>query len=120
METTATAIHGEQEQLLDEAEDVVLLTIDATEIELENLLFGNDSAFLDGLKSHEDINHLGDLGLLDVIGGDGNDGDELNQALGHVEDADVRLSEISTFDLIKRTNVKYSCLLWTLSPLQPP
>lgn len=77
--------------MIDEAENVNSPNKDATELELEKLLFGNEDGFFEGLRSYEDIGHVGGSAVLDATGGIDNDSDEQDVALQGVDDQDVRL-----------------------------
>ena len=66
---------------------------DATEIELENLIFGNDNAFYEGLRSHEDANRI--LSLKPSEDVERSERSSEDEGMHDVDDADVD----STFQL---------------------
>ncbi len=62
---------------------------DKTELELERLVFGDESGFLDGLKSIQDDTAAGLVGEAQTQA-EGDENEETGEGLEGVDDADVR------------------------------
>lgn len=100
MQKAAAKNQSGRETVVNSAEIDDMSEKDATEVELERILFGDDDGFFKGLRSYEDIGNLGDSSLWNALGDTDDDEDGQKVALEGVRDADVRLVDLlpSWFD----------------------
>ena len=91
MQATAPVALEDPETVGDDVDRVKSMEKDATELELERLIFGDDDGFYKGLRSHKDTAKVGDSAISGAIGEVNLNVDAQDGYLEAIHDEDVCL-----------------------------
>ena len=85
-----TARYDDPDRVVDDVDSDESTGKDATELELERLVFDDDASFYEGLRLHKNAGHTSEQISTDATGEDNQSVQEQDGGLEGVDDADVR------------------------------